>query len=225
MFLALEYLYRTKLIKNFLETPCSIFLTNKATGEKLIISIHLAISGTKCLDLDPDKSYYYVRHWNANKISTDKNMVGMPEIINEFVTPQDEVFEHKSTILKGYNCLLLPLEGVPVVSQIFHPIGEENYEGYIDGIFNSQEHRIVKEIWLWENFVQLFEEEINSRIHFNIDERLKHQVNDRSSLRHQQDLVHHFASYYIWNMWVTWRTWFIEHNHCPGEIIFQSYYN
>src|SRR5690348_1351440 len=99
MYLALEYLIRTNIVREWLEVPCSLFVTERATFNKKVVTI--------CEEFKPSV-FYSVKHWH---IHSCKKHQALPSFA-EFRVPKSEVFSHQAVILPDHR--LMPFHITPI---------------------------------------------------------------------------------------------------------------
>lgn len=148
MNLGIEYLVRTGVVRNFLETPCSLFYQNKE-GDKLVVTLHKEDPG------------YAMRHWKV--FAYGENLPPMEEFYTE--TPFDDF-----RVPSGFT--LLEYREEPVEDHENHwrrPMSISLYKSYCEHFLNSNRHRRIKEVWLWRGFTKACGIEFERRAHFYLE--------------------------------------------------------
>lgn len=136
MNLALEYLVRTKSIRNFFDTPSSLFL--ERGGEKMVITF----------DGNVGDQSIRIKRWPISDIPVG-SFLPKPSLMT---VGRGEFFEY-DLIPEGYSILKYCEEPVDTsLNSYKKPMMAETYQWFVDHMLYSETHRYFKEYWLWEAF-------------------------------------------------------------------------
>jgi len=134
MNLGLEYLIRCDLIKSFIKFPCSLFL-NKGK-EKLVIT------------LSKEKSYN-LTYWRLRSDLFNNQILSSYKITTENLSIPFIPF--------GFKTLRYQEQPISTRENSWRrPMYEYVYNKYYNLYLNSQNHKIVREIWLWRAFTSVY---------------------------------------------------------------------
>jgi hypothetical protein len=207
MILATEYLLRNNRLQNLLKLPCSIFLTNKEDGSKLILSIH-KIYG--------DLGNVIIRHWN---LCEDNVNFDLPPNV-EFKIKKEEIFTSKNVVMKDYEILEYKEEPYETGGRQFaespQALFQENeYVSCLDSFYNNRSHQKNKTNWLWVAFERKHVLD-NVKSHYNHDNQCEKDL--------QRDIVQYFSRV-VWKSWLHWRKHLLDFpSPISPELIFKNYY-
>ena len=195
MNLALEYLVRTKSIRNFFDTPSSLYLER---GEDRLVVTFDGVVGDSLR----------IRRW----LVTD-NSVGrlLPEFYNVIV-PKSQFFGSEAVIPQGYYLLPYYEESVDTsLNSYKKPMAAEVYAHFINNLLYSDSHRHAKEYWLWETFYQ------NA-----LSRPQKDMFSNREKML--LDFIKHETEDHPWHVWTCWRSALFpdRDNRAACELIFMA---
>lgn len=140
MNLALEYLIRSKAIREFLTTPCSLFL--QRNGQKISITFEKAA-------VDDD---FHLKRWH---ITDCRSASRLPEY-DECVVASQELFDSPFFRLPGWE--IMPYHEETVDTSLNSPresMSDDTYQDFIDRFLYTPLHRYRKADWLWEAFAKV----------------------------------------------------------------------
>ncbi len=203
MNLALEYLFRKKLLKHLIEAPCSIAIEHG--DDKKIITI------TK----NRKWSFYSVTHWNITKCKynnilppSDHFLIKKKDIFNDdrVVVPEYNILQYKpNTISSGTNCFNRPMKLV-------------SYYSVYDNFFNSEDHRDKKENWLWQEFKKIYLQNLYCQTRMLVGmTRWKTQEIEKEIIAEDYDEQ--------WHNWQLWCDKMLFNSTPAGELIFYNEYS
>lgn len=202
---AIEYLTRTELIKEWLDIPCSIFLTQSQTQKKLVITITEEFIPSEL---------YSIKHWDINNCQNYQVLPGM----KDFRVLKKEIFNNHHVIIKNYNILQYAEE--PIISKLNNygaPMSSDLFKHLTENQLKSYNHTKKRLNWLWKEFTKIYLPNlqldniyINSAFfpkeeHILIDQRIK-------------------VSKYMkkeWRYWQKWQKYLLLN---PGELFFTKEY-
>jgi len=198
---AVEYLTRTKIIRAWFNTPCSIFLENRTA--KVIVTI----------DKGKTTDSLRIKKWFL--VDCDKENLLPP--FQECVIKEKEVFNHPSVIVNGYKPIPHKIQTVPSHFNSYHgPMSEELYCHFFDNSVNGIIHQKHRKIWLWKQFTAIYLPELCA-----LQTYISEYGSEADLLQNQMEIVeYHFQK--IWQSWKKWENYFL--NPMPGELIFTKEY-
>lgn len=212
---AIQYLTRTKLIRSWFNTPCSIFLENSTS--QIIVTIG------KGKDSDPRNPSFIdgingsdslrVKNWFL--ANCDKENILPP--FDETTIHQSELFSHPNVIIEGFKPFFRRSQTVPShYNSMRGPMSEELYSFFFDNTVNGTIHQKCRKIWLWRRFVSIYLPELSA---------LQAYINEYGSeadfVTNQMEIVeYHFQK--LWQSWKKWENYFLLP--VPGELIFGKEY-
>lgn len=206
MNLGIEYLVRTGAIRNFFQTPCSLFVEHWLGG-RLAIEIENKSGRSK---------FYLVTHYHLDELSEDERL---PRSEN-YKVPKSKVFVSSKVVLPG-DYILLPYAEQPIDNchnRYNHPMDERTYNHFIGRYLHSEAHKQHREQWLWKSFVNL---------HFKrpILELLAYESYHRSSIVFMEQSTVQTEEPDKWSIWVMWRKKLLRSTRVASELVFQSAYH
>lgn len=213
MNLALEYLLRNGLIKNFLTLPCSVFMQN---SDKIRIAVSIYERDDR----------YSIKRWDLTKCHKDQALPPMEEIY------VDDVFgEFNKIVHEEYYPISYIFGSVPNRQNNWQkPMTKELYDKFINTALNSEWHYCWKIVWLWQTFISVYFKDFERNAGYGIGTFLdKSFLNSRrypvtmENLYINQDkcrMVKDHPKYYdFWNKWVDN---IVLPSALPGELIFSD---
>ena len=200
MNLTIEYLLRNGTIRQFFQTPCSVFLENSLFSKRLVI----------CLKKNPNKEReIIVRQWHL--LETEQNKVKK----ETFQVDELCVFSDPHVIVDG-------LKPIPYIEQPIsskansynHPIDLFEYNRGLKLFLNSSLHKSYKKDWLWDSFVQVY---FNGLIMKN---KMILPLLERRYLIEQEKkyIKTNYCDY--WRKWNIWVSRLISNEPVAPELIF-----
>ena len=146
MNLALEYLIRTKSIRNFFRTPCSLFL--ERGEDKVVVTFEGMIDDC-----------YLAKRWHLSNHSSNK----LPCCL-QLIVPKKEIFQSNLVIPDGFLVFNYYEESVDTsLNSYKRPMTEGLYTSFIQKMLFSENHWHAKEQWLWEAFYESLPTSIRKR--------------------------------------------------------------
>jgi len=207
MNLGLEYLIRSGLIKSWLSVPCSLFLTEYDTDNRLVVTIGEEFKPSE---------FFSVKHWHISNCQPEQ---ALPSI-TEGRVPKADIFSHPMVIVPGHRLFRYHLESIPVgYNHYSHPMSNEVYDFFFDASVNSLAHRRKKHDWLWERFLHIYVPNLLSLTRY-INSAYR---SDAEIAEDQRQLV---QEYYpaVWAYWEKWTKYMLHLDSTPGELIFSKEY-
>jgi hypothetical protein len=192
--LALEYLVRTKSIRNFFKTPSSLFL--ERGEDKIVVTFDGTIG--ECIR---------IRRWHL----ADRPVGHLLPNHLSVMVPEENLFDADVVVPQGYYILNYFEEAVDTsLNSYKKPMAAEVYGHFINNMLYSEPHRYAKEHWLWEAFYNLLP--AMSKIRFP----------DKGSLA--VDYADHGHEKHPWRVWSLWKETFLPDRDYPAacELIFMS---
>jgi hypothetical protein len=201
MQLALEYLIRTGLVREWFKVPCSLFLNEHGTFSKLAITI--------TEEFKPSE-FYSVKHWH---VGSCKNHQALPSF-TEHRVPKSDVFTHPSVIIPNHSLLPYFVSPIPSTSNSYnHPMLAEIYNHYYDNFLESKKHRELKINWLWREVVLTY---IPTLLHGNYIDSYNTEAENAAGQRQFIGYTHPE----IWQCWGKWVKYILFLDGVPAELIF-----
>lgn len=204
MNLAIEYLTRTNLIKDWLEIPISLFLYNKEIKEKVVITINEELEKS---------DYYCVKKWKID----DCDHCSLPPIIESRVLKKD-LYTSPNIILPGYSLLAHHDQFVFTYKNSYkQPMSYELYNHFCDQIVNGIINNRTRMNWLWRQFIRVNSINLYSREYYI-----------SSVYCSEDDLANEQRNIVCKNMkkeWECWRLWQESLLLNPGELFFYKEYS
>lgn len=224
MNLGIEYLIRSKLIREFMTLPCSIFV--KRDYEKKVVTINKAN-----IQNDKHATLYDVKNWLISECDEEQPIPS----IEEFIVRDVDLFCSSHTILKGYTPLYFDCNSIEWRrnrGNNGHPMPDYIYEDYFHKMLNPISHASKREGFLWKAFTTAYipaiehiameEEEPSYRGWGSSIGRRRKTKSPQPSFLNQQNLIEkNFKN--IWLGWLKWKK-FMLFNTVPGELIFMREY-
>ena len=191
MNLEIEYIIRSGAVKSFFDTPCSLFYHKN--NKKIVVTID-----------DSKKLKYRIKHWN---ISDCKANCVLPPM-EEFYT--SDPFEDSNVVLDSYNLLEFNEFSPPPYWRIIYQESESPK-------LSSELHNKVKELWLWNSFVKIY----NDTLFTLFRAASVYNKNEHSAMINQQ-IIFRENEQKTWKYWVHWKKHMLNLNDSPGELIFRK---
>ncbi len=206
MHLAIEYLARKKLFREWFNIPCSLFVQERGTQNKIAVTINEEFKPSEL---------YCVKHWHICKC---KRSQALPSF-TEFRVPKSEVFTHQAVVLSGHR--LMPYHACPIPFQengTHHPMSEEIYTFFYDNYLDTFKHREAKVNWLWTEFIMTYLPQLCSRSLY-----IPLYKSDAEIASDQRSMV---ATVYseVWQCWIKWCKYMLYLDGVPGELVFLGEY-
>lgn len=185
MNLAIEYLQRSKTIRNFLQPPCSLFLEND-DGRKLVVTLEETIADLTC---------YLVKQWDVwAKVPDDP----LPRY-NSCLVPKSAVFADERVVPEGYRPIQYTEEPVDTSNNTFKkPMPEELYEFYCWNYLNAKCHKATKEDWIWDVYMAVHHPDMD--LGFSVHDLIFYKV-----VMKQEQKLHLRKIPASWHRWCLWK--------------------
>ena len=200
MNLAIDYLIRTNLIKNWFNVPCSLFLNNK-DGTKLVVTINEEIN------------YYSIKHWDILYPTKES----LPPMI-DFLIPKNQIFTSPLVILPNYSLLEHKNEYISsYLNEYNHPMSRELYNHFYEQIINGKLNKRTRMNWLWKQFIRVHSINLYSREHYI-----------SSVYCSEDDIINEQRNLVCSNMKEEWQCWELWQKNMlldPAELIFYKEYS
>jgi hypothetical protein len=196
--LAIEYLIRTGLIKEFLDESASIFLVGPRDYRLAVV-------------VEKTEYKYLIRHWLLSEATPKYALPPMNDSISR------DPFADLSRLKSVYSPLEYKEAQFP--SRYSAPMEQAQYDQYTENICCSKEHVESKRRWLWNLFVSLYVPEVKKSItefHFGYFSTSSELVMSRQQHVVQYDFPE------VWKQWLMWEEHILIPNKPPGELIFSS---
>lgn len=205
MNLYLEYLIRTKLIRKFLNYPCSIFV--ECGNFKKIIIIVKKLGST------------LIQHWDVYSCSPQEALPPMYEYKVE------DAFDNPYVVPVGFKLLHYRHQSVVTgINTRRHPMDEETYNNFCEQICNSWRHNNIRRNWLWEAFVNVYQIKY-------IPEDLWRYFDDWAANLTDHAIEQDFVREKMPKKWKYWQMWvkrfmpeLCRNDRVSSELIFTSFY-
>lgn len=194
---AIDYLIRTNLIKNWFELPCSIFLYEKTTNNKIVLTINEEFTKS---------NFFSIKKWN---IGCCKKEHVLPDM-TECRVLKEQIFQHPATILPDHRLINYIQQSV-MSNYNSHrtPMSVELYAHFNENSITSFTHKKYRENWLWQHFTKIYLPDLSINLNYiNI-------INNE-----QKELVSKYRKK-EWKYWQIWKKHLLLH---PGELIFYKEY-
>src|SRR3989344_935361 len=145
MYLATEYLVRSKAVRKLLRLPCSLFVVDlTCSEEKKVVTINASPRLPKVV---------VVKHWFVQRSSPDQVLPSM----QEFLINQDYLFDDPHIVIPQHRLLPYMEEPVPFhLNSTHHPTINETYNFYCNNYLSNQAHLKLRENWLWSEFIRIY---------------------------------------------------------------------
>lgn len=203
MNLGIEYMLRSGAIRNFFETPCSLFVESIDGQNGKVVSIQEA----------PDRPDSYIsRLWHL-----DRNDISLLPSHDDYFVPKEQLFEHDKVILPHYRPL--PYVEQPVMSSrntYKSPMDRIDYAYFINNYLYTSKHRTSKTDWLWHVFMML-----NMRDLTTEDWSFMDYWERRRRTDHEQSYVRTKYKQH-WFQWVMWRNELVMNEQVAPELVFRT---
>ena len=200
MNLAIEYLIRKNLIKNWLNIPCSLFLFNKEIGRRLVITISEEFKKS---------DYYSVKYWHIDDCSKEQSLPPM----NESQILKSELFTSPAIIMHDYSLLQYKEEYISSFHNSFnHPMSHELYVHFYEQIINGRLNDKTRMNWLWKQFIRVYSINLYSREYY-----ISSVYCSENDLANEQRNIVYKNMKKEWQCWELWQKYLLL---SPGEIFF-----
>ena len=154
MNLAIDYLIRTNLIKDWLVIPCSLFLQHKDNDQKLVLTINEEFKKS---------NYFSIKYWRLFNCTQEQSLPPMEECR----VLKDEIFFNPLVILSDYNLLRYKEEFIGSYHNEFnHPMSSHLYSHLYEQIINGRINQRTRINWLWRQFAKVYSINLNSGKHY-----------------------------------------------------------
>jgi hypothetical protein len=174
MNLAIEYLIRTRLCRDFLKIPCSIFLLGEY--DDLVVAIHEANSGKYC-----------IKHWVVSDCQEDYILPP----VKEFYIQKRNIWTSNKTIVPEYSTIGYFTEPIRNRQNNYRqPMSQLIFSLYHDSFLDSRFHRTKKMAWLWRRFAHVYLEKSSKTNGFITLYPTMLEIKDTSSR--------------LWKIWLKW---------------------
>ena len=205
MNLAIEYLTRNSVLKDFFVLPCSLFLESFCKTKRLVV----------VFDKHPNKDYliqinkYNLLEWSQS---------GFP---NSCVAELDRHLIFKNEIFLNKDFCPIVYQENPINTRFNsynHPMNKEEYENFVFNFLNSSIHRSYKKDWLWDSFtaVYLAENILQKKMQLPTIER-------RCVVEEEKRYVRHNRPRH-WRLWKLWTSRLFFKETIATELIFWHYF-
>jgi len=202
MNLAIEYLIRSGLAREALTLPCSLFLNSKE-NEKLVITISKRIEK------------YTIKHWEIFNCGNDQALPSMKDYTSE------NMFSDL-VIPSGFHPLHFEEQPVPTEGNTWRePMSTNKYIAYTNNFPSSENHKIIREVWLWKAFAKIYDPPRSKFTHSFLPiyapSSPQYYLKDCCLKRLQTDSKNKCPQY--WKCWLMWRKHMLD-SYTPGELAF-----
>jgi len=201
MNLAINYLVRSNGIKKFFKTPCSLFLTNNETGYKSVVVLKEHLNDSEILN---------VSHWCLFNKKQNSNFPNVEKYkVNKF-----NVFRDPGVIF--FNHSLMEYIEEPIDSSLNSYRGAMNqkkYDFFLNNFLNTDDHKRIKEKWLWKAFNNFYFPKIN----FNDSKYYFFPISNHQKIIKEKRSTE-------WKYWLLWKRNLIFKNAVAAELIFNQEY-
>ena len=194
MNLAIEYLTRTGLIKNFLQMPCSICL--ESADRKMVVVL-------KEIFDRPD--FIKVVQW----LFADRFVDDWPEK-SVFRISTEELFDSEHVVVPFFRPIPYRDEPIPTKYNNYkQPMSSVRLENHVTSMTNSYLHKKKRINWLWSIFRSRY-----FGLHCGEYDQYRFEE-ERSYVRQKRS---------EWSVWEKWRRAMLPEGVAAGELMFQSAY-
>ena len=203
MNLAIEYLLRNKSIRDFLKTPCSLFLENDSKTTKAVVVLR---------DSNQNNCFFQVEKFILGSITSNTAFEESTYTINK-----KEIFDVGKVLIDGFLPILYNEQAINVENNSYnHPMSDDCYEEYFVNFLNSKSHQIFKKDWLWDSFTSAYLADgiVNKKMFLPILER-------RFVIEREKRHVKSNRPYH-WGLWNKWMSKLIFEEEASTELIFWS---
>lgn len=147
MNLAIEYMLRSKELRNNVEFPFSIFIKNSNTNEKRVVTVREI----------PNKKNLIVKHWFIEKCNFEEFVPP----VEDYEISHEELYTSKHIIVPEFD--LHPYQVEPFYTGMKQHADEplasmekEIYDSHFNFFLNSKKHQISRIDWLWGAFCKTY---------------------------------------------------------------------
>lgn len=195
MNLNLEYLVRSGLIKEFFQTPCSLFLEKEANKKVVVLA---------------EKHRTKVaQHWNVFQCASDEALPPM----NEYEV--DTFFDNPMVIPRGYRPLEYACQSIPSrLNSWSHPMEQEMYDLCHNSLLNSWAHIVERRDWLWNAFLEVYEIEVTYYHSWHNLNRIARTFQEQEQVRQCYPRK--------WKYWQMWLKHLMSFTETAPELVFTS---
>lgn len=150
-------------------------------------------------------SFLTVTQWILDKCQ-GKN--ALPEFKTHTINKSD-VFQNTHVIVPNYMPIEYLEEPICVRKNSFrHPMSEKEHCRYVSEMLNSRQHKLFKENWLWESYLQSIQ---FPRIW---DRWCNQDINKEKRLVRKNKI--------LWNNWLKWKNTILKPSQTAPELIFKT---
>lgn len=145
MNLNIEYLIRSKAVRDFMSFPCSLLFKHRTEQDKVVITLALAKA---------DPNYVVCKRWQLY----DPDYKALPTPY-AFKVLRSSIFEDERIYLPNSGYELFGYRERPVdvsLNDPHHPMDLLEYETFVEDYLNCMTHRILRRNWLWDAFKTKF---------------------------------------------------------------------
>jgi hypothetical protein len=196
--LAIEYLLRTGLIKEFFDEASSIFLVGPRDYRLAVV-------------IEKTEYKYILRHWLLSDATPAYALPPMNDCVSR------DPFADLRRLAPEYSPLYYKEAELP--SRYSSPIDQDKLNSYTEKILCSDEHSESKRRWLWKVFLSIYSPEVQRSItefHFGY-----YCLSTELIVCRQQRVIQYdFPE--LWQYWLMWEKFILIANRTPGELIFAS---
>ena len=203
MNLAIDYLTRTNLIKEWFDIPISLFLNKN--DNKLVLTISEEFKKS---------DYYSVKHWDITNCTKEQSL---PSMIS-FSVAKSEIFSSSAIILPEYSLLEYKSEYITsYFNEYNHPMSRDLYNHLYEQIINGRANKKTRINWLWRQFIRVYSINLYSREHYISSVY----CSEDDLANEQRNIVcNHMKK--EWQSWELWQKYMLLN---PGELIFYKEYS
>jgi hypothetical protein len=196
--LAIEYLLRTGLLREFMDKSASIFLSGPKNHNLVVV--------VEKLD-----HKHIIRSWLVDDAVPQYALPPMTDYLSL------EPFKDLSKLRTTYDMFKYQEENFP--SRYSAPMDQRLYNEYLENILISKKHVEAKRRWLWKLFLSIYAPDVQKSItqyHFGYFSASSDLIMGRQQQVVQYDLPK------IWKNWLMWQDFLLLPESVPGELIFAS---
>ena len=204
---AIEYLIRQDLIKDYLTMPFSLFLTERTTFKKMVLSVE-----------DCFENHVLVKKWDLSSCSNF-----FPNM-EKFKVLKKEIFSSSHIILPGYEllkCIETPINSY--VNSNRSPMSFNLYNESCEKFLSNPENNIKREIWLWKEFVFTNAKNLDFKKYADILNFHYHSngFKEKTFMKSEQFLIEKNMK----KQWKCWLLWIENFMFQSGELFFRKEYD
>ncbi len=195
MNLFMEYASRNRILPDFFEVPCSLFVEDKE-NQKIVLAFHSILSTSTIM----------LRTWTFPQLEATKSL----PLFQDQQIPKEKFLESVPDGFSPLEYIFVPIHGS--LNRTSQPMKEHIYSSYFDSLLNNNQHEWDKEAWLWDAFLQSY----------GIDVPCPDFLPRDLGLRDAQMTVQHTMRRF-WQYWTMWKIHMLNVNKgtVAGELVFQ----